>query len=74
MALFPLFAKHSNFKFPWEPAFLAMTEDYIFPNTFKGLREFAAAFKKHGTKSEIEIYDVAMINNLAHMIAGGHIH
>jgi len=74
VALFPLLAKHSNFKFPWEPAFLAMTEDYIFPNTFKGLREFAVAFKKHGTKPEIEIYDVAMINNLAHMIEGGHIH
>ena len=73
VALFPLLAKHSNFKFPWEQAFLAMTEDYIFPNTFKGMREFAAAFKEHGTKPEIEIYDVAMINNLAHMIEGGHI-
>jgi len=73
VALYPLLAKHANFKFPWEPAYLSMTEDYIFPNTFKSLREFAAAFKEHGTKPEIEIYDVAMINNLAHMIEGGHI-
>ena len=73
VALYPLLAKHSNFKFPWEPAFLAMTEDNIFPNTFKSMREFAATFKEHGTKPEIEIYDVAMINNLAHMIEGGHI-
>jgi len=73
VALYPLLAKHSNFKFPWEQSFLAMTEDYIFPNTFKGMREFAATFKKYGTKPEIEIYDVAMINNLAHMIEAGHI-
>jgi len=73
VALYPLLAKHSNFRFPWEPAFLAMTEDYIFPNTFKSMREFAAAFNKYGTKPEIEIYDVAMINNLVHMIEAGHI-
>jgi len=73
VALYPLLAKHSNFKFPWEPAFLAMTEDYIFPNTFKSMREFAAAFYKYGTKPEFEIYDVAMINNLVHMIEAGHI-
>ncbi len=73
VALYPLLAKHSNFKFPWEPAFLSMTEDYIFPNTFKSMREFATAFNKYGTKPEIEIYDVAMINNLVHMIEAGHI-
>jgi uncharacterized protein (DUF849 family) len=73
VALFPLLSKYSDFKFPWEPAYLSMTEDYIFPNTFKSLREFSAAFKKYGTKPEIEIYDVAMINNLAYMIEKGHI-
>jgi uncharacterized protein (DUF849 family) len=73
VALFPLLSKHDNFKFPWEPAYLSMTEDYIFPNTFKSLREFAASFKKYGTTPEIEIYDVAMINNLAYMIEAGHI-
>ena len=73
VALFPLLSKYSDFKFPWEPAYLAMTEDYIFPNTFKSLREFSAAFKKYETKPEIEIYDVAMINNLAYMIEKGHI-
>ncbi len=73
VALFPLLAKYDKFKFQWEADYLAMTEDYIFPNTFKSLREFSAAFKKYGTKPEIEIYDVAMINNLAFMIEAGHI-
>jgi uncharacterized protein (DUF849 family) len=73
VALFPLLSKYTDFKFPWEPDYLAMTEDYIFPNTFKSIREFSAAFKMHNTKPEIEIYDVAMINNLTYMIEAGHI-
>jgi uncharacterized protein (DUF849 family) len=73
VGLFPLVSRYSKFKFPWEPEFLSMTEDFVFPNTFKSLREFSVAFEAHGTKPEIEIYDVAMINNLAYMIEEGYL-
>jgi uncharacterized protein (DUF849 family) len=64
-ALHPLLDKIRDFKHEWEPQYLAMSEDFIFPNTFKTLREFAGFFAGEGTKPEFEIYDVGMINNLA---------
>lgn len=72
-ALFPILQKVKEWKHPWEPQYLAMTEDLIFPNTFKTMREFCGFFKEADTKPEIEIYDVGMINNLAFMIQQGHI-
>ena len=48
-----------------------ITEDFIFPNTFKTMREFLEVFGKNGTKPEFEIYDVAMLNNLAFLINKG---
>ena len=73
VALFPMASRFKEFKFPWEPDFLSMTEDFVFTNTFKNLREFSMAFKESETKPEIEIYDVAMINNVAFMIEQGHV-
>ena len=37
------------------------------------MREFLDVFNKMGTKPEFEIYDVGMVNNLAHQIKAGHI-
>ena len=73
VGLFPLASKYSEYKFTWEREFLSWTEDFIFPNTFKGLRQFSMAFNEHKTKPEIEIYDVAMINNLAYMLEEGYV-
>jgi uncharacterized protein (DUF849 family) len=73
IALFPTVSQYKEFKFPWEPEFLSLSEDNIFPNTFKTLREFCKFFKESETKPELEIYDVGMINNLAFMIQQGHL-
>jgi uncharacterized protein (DUF849 family) len=32
--IFPMLAKHSQWKHEWEPAFLEMTRDFVFKNTF----------------------------------------
>ena len=70
-ALFPLAARYKEWKYPWEKAMLGMTEDFIFPNTFKTLREYCEAFGKAGTKPEFEIYDSGMVNNVAYLIQAG---
>ncbi|RUA02188.1 MAG: 3-keto-5-aminohexanoate cleavage protein [Deltaproteobacteria bacterium] len=67
-ALHPLLDKIRDFKHEWEPQYLAMSEDFIFPNTFKTLREFADFFAREDTKPEFEIYDVGMINNLSFLL------
>jgi uncharacterized protein (DUF849 family) len=72
-ALFHAMDKWSNWKYDWEPKYLAQTEDFIFPNTFKTLREFSEAFTKHNTKPELEVYDSGMINNIAHLIQSGYL-
>ncbi len=72
-ALFPAVSRFSNWKHEWEPQYLSATEDLIFPNTFKSMREYFAKFKQSDTKPELEIYDSGMINNVAFMIEAGHV-
>ncbi len=71
--LFPIAEAVREFTFPWEKAYLESTWDYIFPNTFKTLREFSQAFSENETKPELEIYDAGMINNVAFMIQRGYL-
>jgi uncharacterized protein (DUF849 family) len=72
-ALFHTLSKFKDFKFEWESKYLAMTEDFIFPNTFKSMREFARIFEENGTKPEFEVYDAGMVNNIAFLIEAGHV-
>lgn len=70
-ALFSAIEKIKEFKFEWERPYLEMTEDFAFTNTFKALKYFCETMNKHMTKPELEIYDVGMINNTAHLIQRG---
>ncbi|MEJ2023765.1 MAG: 3-keto-5-aminohexanoate cleavage protein [Deltaproteobacteria bacterium] len=70
-ALFHVKDKFKDWKYDWEEHYLELTEDFIFPNTFKTMRQFLEIFKKTNTKPEFEIYDVGMINNVAFAIQAG---
>ncbi len=70
-ALHPLLEKIKEFKYDWEPEYLGMSEDFIFPNTFKTLGEFSRFFARENTKPEFEIYDSGMLNNLAFLLSRG---
>jgi len=72
-ALFHAAKKYENWKYDWEQQYLEMTEDYIFSNTFKTMREFCGYFNEQNTKPEFEIYDAGMINNVAFLIDQGYI-
>ncbi len=73
-ALFHVAARYAGkWQYEWEEQYLSGTEDFIFPNTFYTMRRFTEMMGKNGTKPEFEIYDVGMINNLAQLIADGHI-
>ncbi len=73
-ALFQVVPKYEGqWKHEWEKQYLAGTEDFIFPNTFLTIRQFAELMERNGTKPEFEIYDVGMINNLAYLIEAGHV-
>ena len=70
--IFPLLEKFDEWKFDWEPEFLKMTEDFIFPNTFKTI-EYALIElgQKHDTKFEFECYDLAHLYNVKWFVNKG---
>lgn len=70
-ALFHIADQIEDYKFDWEKPYLAATDDFIFPNTFKTMKAFLETFASTGTKPEFEIYDMGMINNLAFLIKKG---
>ncbi len=70
-ALFHVVDKINAWKYDWEKDYLQNTEDFIFPNTFKTMRQFLEKFDESGTMPEFEIYDVGMINNLAFLVNKG---
>ncbi len=70
--IFPLLEKYDTWRHPWEPEFLGMTKDFIFPNTFATI-EYALKNlgEAHGTKFEFECYDLGHLYNLAWFVDKG---
>jgi len=70
-ALFHIVDGVKEWKYDWEKPYLEGTEDFIFPNTFKTMRQYIEIMYAHGAKPELEIYDAGMINNVAFLINEG---
>jgi uncharacterized protein (DUF849 family) len=70
-ALFHIAGNVQEWKYDWEKPYLEGTEDFIFPNTFKTMRQYLEIIYANGAKPEFEIYDVGMINNLAFLVNKG---
>jgi uncharacterized protein (DUF849 family) len=70
--IFPLLEKYDEWQHDWEPEFLGMTRDFIFPNTFATI-EYALTElgEKHGTKFEFECYDLGHLYNIKWFIDKG---
>ncbi len=70
--IFPMLERYKDWKFGWEPEFLSMTRDFIFPNTFAtiecALRELG---ERHGTKFEFECYDLGHLYNVKWFVDRG---
>ena len=70
--IFPLLEKYEQFKHQWEPEFLEMTKDFIFKNTFKDIEYVLQDLGEgHGTKFEMECYDLGHLYNVAHFVDKG---
>jgi uncharacterized protein (DUF849 family) len=70
--IFPMLEKYSDWKHEWEPEFLEMTRDFIFPNTFKSIEYVLKELgETHGTKFEFECYDLGHLYNLAWFVDKG---
>lgn len=70
--IFPMAQKYTQWKHDWEPAFLEMTRDFIFKNTFADLEYVVKElWEGHGTRFEFECYDLGHLYNLAWLIDQG---
>lgn len=72
-AIYPMSAKIGKPRFDWEKPYLENTEDMVFSNTFRTLKYYSKIMADAGTKPELEVYDVGMINNIKHLIDLDHL-
>jgi uncharacterized protein (DUF849 family) len=70
-SLHPVAGKYDDWKFEWEPMYLEASRDNIFSNTFADMERLSGIMRAHGTKPEMEIYDVGHLYNAAFMISQG---
>lgn len=70
--IFPMLEKYDDWQHEWEPEFLAMTKDFIFPNTFATI-EYALKNlgEAHDTRFEFECYDLGHLYNVKWFIDKG---
>ncbi|MEL7089407.1 MAG: 3-keto-5-aminohexanoate cleavage protein [Planctomycetota bacterium] len=70
--IFPMLEKYENWQHEWEPAFLEMTRDFIFRNTFADIEFILKELGEgHGTRFEFECYDLGHLYNLAWFVDKG---
>lgn len=70
--IFPMLQKYDSWQHDWEPKFLEMTRDFIFRNTFADIeRVLHELGEEHGTKFEMECYDLGHLYNVAHFVDRG---
>ncbi len=70
--IFGMVERYKEWKYEWEPGFLEMSRDFIFPNTFKSLEYIMKEIGQGlGTRFECECYDVGHLYNLAYCLDQG---
>jgi uncharacterized protein (DUF849 family) len=69
--LFPMLARHKEFKFDWERPYLAGSDDRIFKNTFKDIEYILTSCAQNRTRFEIECYDIGHLYVAKHFLDRG---
>lgn len=71
-SIHPVANKIKDWKYDWEQAYVEGTEDIIFRNTFRDIKEILKDLGEGcGTKFEFECYDVGHLYNLAYFVDAG---
>jgi uncharacterized protein (DUF849 family) len=69
--LYPILEAYDDFEHDWEPEYLESSRDFIFSNTFADIETVLETFDNHGTKPELECYDVGQIHTVKHFYDRG---
>jgi uncharacterized protein (DUF849 family) len=60
-----------EFEHEWEETYLEASRDFIFANTFQDIEHVLEVFDAHGTKPELECYDVGHLHTAKHLLDRG---
>lgn len=71
--VFSIMEKYKELKYPWEAQMLELLKGSIFANTFPDMKAMLATMEEHGTKPELEAYDVGHLYNLVYLLQTGSI-
>jgi len=69
--LYPMLQRFDKFEYDWERPYLEGSKDRVFKNTFQDIENILTACSSHGTRFEIECYDIGHLYTLAHFIDRG---
>lgn len=69
--LYPILNAYDEFEQDWEPEYLDESRDFIFRNTFGDIEHLLQTFDEHGTKPELECYDVGHLYTAKHFLDRG---
>lgn len=69
--LYPILNAYDEFEHDWEPEYLESSRDFIFTNTFEDIETVLETFVEHGTKPELECYDVGHLHTVKHFLDRG---
>jgi uncharacterized protein (DUF849 family) len=70
-SIHPIARKITEWKHEWEKPFVEGMEDLIFRNTFKDIKRILQDLGEHGTRFELECYDIGHLYNLAYFVDEG---
>jgi uncharacterized protein (DUF849 family) len=64
--LYEMLHRYKDFQHAWEKPYLAESDDRIFKNTFRDIAYILESCGDHGTRFEIECYDIGHLYTAAH--------
>jgi uncharacterized protein (DUF849 family) len=69
--LYEMLPRHREWKWEWEPAYLADSEGGFFKNTLKDIADILRLCSGHLTRFELECYDIGHLYTAAHLLDRG---
>jgi uncharacterized protein (DUF849 family) len=66
--LYELMPRYSSWQHEWEVPYLRDSDDRIFRNTFRDIARILGACAEHGTRFELECYDVGHLYTASHFL------
>ena len=69
--LYEMLPRYAEWKWDWEPRYLAGSEAGFFKNTLKDIADILGLCGGHGTRFELECYDIGHLYTAAHFLDRG---